>query len=189
MSNTVKLFFISTFMLSTACGCITEAADINKNGAAPEADMKSPKDILGPTKVGTNFQTQMLDQLTSDTAFTEAYGMFSEGGWSDDGQTWILANGDMSQFKVMRIAPNREKAEEVKTNADAVKALKKTAASSTEIKQVEESMFDGLIYEYTVLKKVDADIKLEQNTYIKATDLTKYPAHEALVLAFKKVVP
>ena len=194
MSNMMKFFLLSTLTLGTACGCITEAADLNKNGAAPEAEVKPSKDlpakdILSGVKVGTNFQKMMLDQLASDKVFTEAFGLFSEGGWSDDGQTWVLANGDLSKIKVMRIAPNRDKAEEIKADSDAVKALKKTAATSTEMKPIEESMFDGLIYEYTVLKKVGADIKLEQNTYIKTTDITKHPVHEALVNAFKKVAP
>jgi hypothetical protein len=95
----------------------------------------------------------------------------------------------MSQFKVMRITPNRDKVEEIKAKSDAVKSLKKTAATSTDLKPIEESMFDGLIYEYTVLRKVGPNVRLEQNTLIKTTDISKHPVHEALVNGFKKVAP
>ncbi len=189
MSNKTRLFFLAIVMFGTACGCITEASDLTKGGAAPDASIKPAKDPLSTIKVGANFQKMMLDQLIKDKVFTEAYGLFSEGGWSDDGQTWVLANGDMSQFKVLRIAANRDKPEEIKANSDALKNLKKTAVAGSNLKSIEETMFDGLIYEYSVLKKVGADIKLEQNTYIKTTDITKHPVHESLVNAFKKVAP
>jgi hypothetical protein len=189
MPNKLKLLFLSSFMSVTACGCITNGPVIVKGTAAPEATVKTSKDILSGTRVGANFQKMMLDQLANDKVFTEAYGLFSEGGWSDDGQTWVLANSDLSQHKVLRIAPNRDKPEEVKTNSDSLKPLKNAATSASGLKSIEEEMFDGLIYEYTVLKKVGADIKLEQNTYIKSTDMSKHPSHEALVNAFKKVAP
>lgn len=189
MSNKTKLFFLSIFMFGTACGCITEASDLAKGAAAPEAAIKPSKDILLTVKVGANFQKMMLDQLANDKVFTEAYGLFSEGGWSDDGQTWVLVNGDMSKIKVIRIEANRDKPAEIKANTDSVKNLKKAAVAGSDLKPIAEDMFDGLIYEYTVLKKAGADLKLEQNTHIKTTDLTKHPAHEALVNAFKKVAP
>jgi hypothetical protein len=189
MSNKLKLFFFTSFMLITACGCITNASDLTKGTAAPDATVKPSKDILSGIKVGANFQKMMLDQFSNDKTFTEAYGLFSEGGWSDDGQTWVLVNNDLSQHKVLRIAPNRDKPEDVKANSDNLKGLKNAATSASGLKSIQEEMFDGLIYEYTVLKKVGDDIKLEQNTYIKSTDLSKHGSHEALVNAFKKVAP
>jgi len=189
MSKTAKLLFFSFFMVNTACGCITHGSDLTKETASPVATGTPAKDSLSIVKVGANFQKIMLEQLSNDKNFTEAYGLFSEGGWSDDGQTWVLLNNDLTQKKIFRIAANRDKPEEIQASSDLVKILKDKAATASALKSIEEDMFDGLIYEYTFLKKTGSEIKLIQNTYIKTTDLTKHPEHESLVNSFKKIAP
>jgi len=189
MSNRIKILFLCSMMVHTACGCITKASDLTKGTVTSEKSINPTKETLSNVKVGASFQKVMHEQLASDSVYTRAYGLFSEGGWSDDGQTWILANNDMSKVKVFRVQANREKPEEINANSSFIRNFKEKMDGGTDLKSIEESMFDGLIYEYTALRKTGSGITLQQNTYIKTTDLTKHPSHAALVEAFKKVAP
>ena len=180
-----KVIFLAAMTLVGACGCITNAA--SKKEAAPEMSSSDKKERLPGIKVGTQFQNQMFDQLEKDKNYTSAYGLFSEGGWSNAGQVWILANEDFSDVKIFKVAANKETPSEVenaKDKAAAIQKLRETLKKSADLKAVEETMFDGLIYEYTAIVRKGQHVQMETNVYIKTTDLSKHPKHGELIEAF-----
>lgn len=183
MSPAYKCFALLAAISTAACGCITNSQSVQ--GSAPEIGTKeSSKELLTKSRVKVDFQKKMLAQLAAEKQYIAAYGLFSEGGWSDAGQIWVLTNEDFTDVKILRAAPNKESTLEIKAQKTAVEALKEVLKSSMELKNVEETMFDGLIYEFTALKKIGADISVSATVYIKSTDLTKHPKHNQLISAF-----
>lgn len=182
MSPALKCFGLITIIVTAACGCITNSQNVQ---GSSEVGIKEPaKAVLAQSRVKADFQKKMLEQFKAEKKFTAAYGLFSEGGWGDAGQIWVLTNADFSETKVLRAAPNKEAAAEITAKSSAVAHLKETLAASSDLKNVEETMFDGLIYEYSALKKSGADITASATVYIKSTDLTKHPRHNDLISAF-----
>jgi hypothetical protein len=183
-----KSLFLSVYLFTAACGCITNSGTSASKAPEPVAeDLKKQQDPLAGVRVKAELQKKMYDELNADKTYTNAYGLFSEGGWSDAGQTWVLTNADFSQVRTVRIAPNKDTPEVVTPAKENLTVLKGAVGQISELQAIEENMFDGLIFEFTKLSRNGDAVVLEKNIYIKSTDLTKHPQHNILVNAFSSL--
>ena len=168
-------------------GCVTPALAKAKRGRTPTGD-HGEIPMTGTARVASSWQEKLVERL-GDEKWDEAWGLFSEGGWSDAGQVMILASADRSKSLLLVVSPNaKDKAAEralVKSKLDALSPTFERAAS---LADVNEEMFDGLIYEYVHLKRdPEKRLKEDKRVYIKATGRIPHKDHEALVKAFQEL--
>lgn len=133
------------------------------------------------------WQSRMLEELRQKSdKYNEAWGLFSEGGWSDTGQILIFANADRSQTRLVTSAPNKREInrDRALTSAEwqAIESQIKTFAT---LADVNETMFDGIVYEFVYARLEDGQSKVAKRLFIKQTGSKPHPEHDALIQALQ----
>lgn len=171
-------------LLTLHVGCVTSA--LAKGGKGRKT---SEPETIPPAKdgarVGGFWQKRLVERLETEK-LDDAWGVFSEGGWSDVGQVMLLASKDKSKFILMTVKPNdREKSDTkafVKSQWDTLVPVIEKAST---LGDIDEQMFDGLIYEYVhFTRDPSGQIKVAKRVYIKSTGREPHKDHDALVKAF-----
>lgn len=170
-------------MLVVACGnsgCAIRAKA--HQSAAP-----NPRSILAP-RVKADWQKTFIEQAKELKA-VEAWGLFSTGGWADDGQTMIFVLMDGSA-KVVAVLPGGRGAETLKpVSAAGVVLLRKDMAGFDGLEDHVEAGFDAIQYEAVHLVPVESETRLDVKTRImmvRATQKTA-PQHFAFLHTLKAV--
>lgn len=182
-STLYSLALIAT-ALSLHVGCVTPAlAKGGKNRKAAEPERPLP--AMEGARVGGHWQKKLIDRLGSEK-FDEAWGMFSEGGWSDVGQVMLLTNNNRDKFVLLTVKPNEKEGFDTKAfSKNQWENLAKFIEKAATLGDIDEPMFDGLVYEYVHFKRdPEGKISLTKRVYIKSTGRVPHIDHDALVKAF-----
>jgi hypothetical protein len=182
--STLSYVAVIATALSLHVGCVTPAlAKGGKNRKAEGNDSQPP--AMEGARVGGRWQKQLIDRLKSEK-FDEAWGMFSEGGWSDVGQVMLLANGSRDKFVLLTVKPNEKEGFDTKAfSKNQWESLSKFIEKSATLGDIDEPMFDGLVYEYVHLRRdAEGKVTLAKRVYIKSTGREPHQDHDALVKAF-----
>ena len=136
------LLWTTAAVTGSACGCIVG------NGPS-EAKEPAAAAIGDNARVQRSWQQKMLDQLQSGApSSTEAWGLFSSGGWADAGQVMVFTtNGGAPQVQV--VAPAKKVAEPPRPlSAGEFASLTDEARAADKLGDLDLKMFDGIVYEY-----------------------------------------
>jgi hypothetical protein len=136
-------------------------------------------------RVGGLWQKRLIERLEAEK-LDEAWGVFSEGGWSDVGQVMLLANKNKSKFLLLTVKPNdREKSDSKAFTKGQWDTLWPVIDKASSLGDIDEQMFDGLIYEYVhFTRDANGQVKAAKRVYIKSTGREPHKDHDALVKAF-----
>jgi hypothetical protein len=168
-------------------GCVTPALAKAKGGRTSTGE-HAEIPMTGTARVAGSWQEKLIERLNGEK-WDEAWGLFSEGGWSDAGQVMLLASADRSRSLLLIVSPNaKDKAAEKSLSKTKLDSLTSTFERAASLADVNEDMFDGLIYEYVHLKR-DPEKRLKEGkrVYIKATGRIPHKEHEALVKTFEEL--
>lgn len=172
-------------IITSSMGCVTPALARSTRGQKSR-EQAADASTTGIPRVADGWQKKWVEQLESEK-FDEGWALFSEGGWSDTGQVMLLGTQDKSRFLLLVSTPNaRAKAEERPFAKSQWDTLAPVIERAVELSDVDEPMFDGLIYEYVHLKRdSQGQLKQAKRLYIKATGRIPHKDHDALIKALQ----
>lgn len=173
---------VPTLATSTTATTGTTATNSSTTPTAPDA-AKHPQ-------VQADWQERMLKLLANNKdGLTQAWGLFSEGGWSNVGQVIVLASPDGRKRRLITGAPNAEDlvgGSERELKAGEWQKIERQIQAAQKLPNINETMFDGLIFEFVSAKRErSSQTKITHRLYIKQTGNTPHPAHDALINAFQ----
>lgn len=157
---------------------------------ANETSAKPSQAGASDHRVQPDSQERMLTLLASNKdGLTEAWALFSEGGWSDVGQVIVLASADRRKLRLIATANNAQDLVG-STQRDLKKQewqkLEQHLRTAKNLADINETMFDGLIFEFVHAKRDHkGQSKITERVYIKQTGNTPHPEHDALINSFQ----
>jgi len=154
---------------------------------AHQSASPNPRSILAP-RIKADWQKTFIEQAKELKA-VEAWGLFSAGGWVDDGQTMIFVLMDGSA-KVEAVLPGSREPVTLKPISPAdVVLLRKDMAGLDGLEDHVEASFDTIQYEAVHLVPVESETRLDVKTRImivRATEKTA-PKHFAFLQTLKAI--
>ena len=167
---------LPALFLAAACGGLL--------GAGPAKD-----DASKPRVQGT-WQQKLVGELDKGKPeSTEAWGLFSKGGWADNGQVMVFAAKD-GGGKVEIVDPAKKTVSSQRTLSPAeLDAFKKKVAGADQLADVKSTAMDAIVYEYVhAAKGTDGKVEVQKRVLYQ-TSSAKNPDHDALVAAFQDLRP
>lgn len=170
----------------------------NHQAGLTEGSVPPNKKVVEP-RVAPFWQSTMLSRLAV-SGLNEAFGLFSEGGWSDAGQVIILASADRKQMTLIIGKPNqKEIALERSLTSEEISKLQKPLSDIDSLGDVDIPMFDGLIYEI-VHAKNPTNTTADKRATVKPQVVTRvfyrnpgtrktFPAHDSFIASFQILRP
>jgi hypothetical protein len=175
----------SIIFLAQACGCFSLGRE-----TPTESTLTTKQDLTVPApKVQKVWQEMMVNQLDSDKSpYSEAWGLFSEGGWADAGQTMVFINKAYTAAWVVQVNPgSKDQTEPKQLDEAAWNKLKETVSNSEDLNDIDVTSFDGLVFEFVKARRdASAHGSVIKRTYIN-TGGQPSARHEALIGAFQAV--
>jgi hypothetical protein len=173
---------MTALALATACGCITgnSAEQKTADAAKPTAGKEEG------ARVQPAWQDYLVKALSESTeGATEAYGLFSEGGWADAGQIMVIVGKD-KPGRVLVVKPGRKKVE-VDRPLTALEwaALKPILADSSTLASIDATAFDALTFELAHAVKASDGTVIDRRVFYCNPGTKQAPRHEALISAFQ----
>jgi hypothetical protein len=172
-------------------GCIFSTKGSQQKKEAPEPIPAAAAPVTAKerdARVQPAWQARMLKELETGggASFVEAWGLFSEGGWSDAGQVVVLANADRSRTRLLVGSPNRaEVATDRALTAAEWQTLEPQTKAAVGLDDVNESVFDGIVFELVHARRDGATAKVVDRLFVKQSGSKPHPQHDALVNAFQ----
>jgi hypothetical protein len=179
------LVILAAVALSSACGCVLGSPG---KGAQEPTAPSAPK--VPEARVRGGLQDKMLALLAAkDTLHGEAWGLFSEGGWSDSGQLAVLVAPDRQSGRLLAARPNKtdwtvDRALESGELARVLAAVK----DADTLDDIDIESMDTLTFEYVHAKREgDGKAVVLKRVYVKNPGTKPMPQHEALIDALVKL--
>ncbi len=180
-------------ILSSACGCIMGQSDAQTAPKTADAPATTPTKVAVPKeekRVRQDWQDKMTSLMENQGAgYADGWGLFSEGGWSDNGQVIVLATTDRSLVKVFTAGPGKKSfdVERALTKAELEKVLTVTK-DTQKLEDIDIEMMDGLIYEFVhAVRGANGKASVVDRTYIKNPGSKDMPEHQKLIDAFQEL--
>lgn len=205
-----RLVFAASFaVLVVACGnsgCaikknspVTDAPGVGADGrggpltnsasaaSAPKASPVNPRSILA-ARIKPDWQKVFIE-LAMEIKAVEAWGLFSEGGWVDDGQTMVFVLPD-GTARVDAVLPGGRAADTLKpVSAADVLLLRRDLSDLDGLEDHVETVFDAVQYEAVHLVPLASDSRLDVKTRIMIVHPgeKKAPKHLATLRTLKAI--
>lgn len=183
-------------ILSSACGCIMGQSEAQTTPKTAETPATNPAPAVGKSTaekaeekhVRLDWQEKMLNLIENQGAgYADGWGLFSEGGWSDNGQVIVLATTDRSLVKVFTAGPGKKTfdGEHALTKADFEK-IEGVTKNADKLEDIDIDMMDGLIYEYVhAVRSQNGKARVVDRLYVKNPGSKPMPEHQKLIDAFQ----
>lgn len=185
-------------VVMNACGCVLTQSQTLKaepepstQGATQEQTQTTARVTNQPETTPSPWHKLLITRLGNATGqFTDAWGLFSSGGWADAGQLLVLGNPAKGQFHVYVIKPGaNEISSDRQVSAEEFKKTLATALKNAEsLPDLAPVAFDALTFYYEhAFVAADGKVVIGKRIIIRSTAKIKSPAHEAIVTAFQKL--
>ena len=194
-----------TIALASALSCVTGHSEEAKNPARPTQNVPTTPAKAAPTtkptsttaakgtdmRIAPALQEELKKRFTAAGAgVTAAYGLFSDGGWSNNGQVMVLLGADASGSKILIATNNKRKIEIERTpTADEWASIKSAIATATPLTDVDQQTFDALAYEYVVFNRHAGNVERGAHWYYRNPSAAPSADHLAVIKAFQSLKP
>ena len=128
------------------------------------------------------WQKKFLELFEKDSA-TEAYALFTSGGWSDKGQHLILFDGKSARYKGVGRNQKSMTLEKSLSQSEWT-AIQRQVRQATDLENSIRVVLDGLNFEYVAMKKVDGKVKTIKRLFVNNPDHEELPKHHSLFAVF-----
>lgn len=181
--------FTASWLVMVACGCVIssegQSGDEALKGDDGKANQGQAKDA--GARVQSTWQDKMLEMLKAEKA-TEAWGLFSSGGWSNSGQILVFMTPDRAVRRVVIVQPNKKEIGVDRALTDAeLKSLEPAMTEAPKLEDVDVEMFDGLEFELVHATKDKGDVKVVDRLLLRDPGGTPRPKHQAVIQAFERL--
>lgn len=189
----IRTLLISLSILGASCGVgfATSDAGPQKNPTTVHNDQDAAlRKTLKDARVAFDWQMWLLRELESHpNIYKQAWGVFSEGGWSNNGQTMIMQKVDGSI--IMRVVHPGKKGPEapVTLAPDQWKMLSAQINAAEKLSSIEKKVFDAIEYEFVVLGKrpqptADGQWLVQKRIFLNALPSEETKPQNDLMMAF-----
>ncbi len=145
-----------------------------------------------PSPIAAQWQTTMVEEAAKELKIAaqdsiEAWGLFSMGGWSDNGQIFFLKRTRDKKVFLYRVKPNGSNLEpRSKVEAKKFKDLEKVFVKADKLESVLPVAFDALTYEYVHLVMKKGETLTTHRMLIRDLGEKPLPEHRLVIEAFQK---
>jgi hypothetical protein len=168
-----------------ACGCITgQSAEQQKT--SPEKSQPTVKENDDAGRVMVKWQGLFLDDVQKSNA-TEAWALFTEGGWADQGQIMVLVDAKGSAKAIEVIPGGKNKEAPRALNASKWKSAEAALLKGEKLPDLVKHAYDQLSYEIVhVRKDKSGQVSVTERVLIDsaALDPKGHADYRALLAAF-----
>lgn len=168
-------------------GADGDGASLSNAARAAKASPVNPRSILA-ARVKPDWQKVFIERAMEIKA-VEAWGLFSEGGWVDDGQTMVFVLPD-GTARVDAVLPGGRAADTLKpVSAADVLLLRRDLLDLDGLEDHIETVFDAVQYEAVHLVPLASDSRLDVKTRIMIVHPgeKKAPKHLATLRTLKAI--
>ena len=177
-------------VVMNACGCVltqgqTLMAEPELGVPAVQQEQTQPAARVTnqPETTASPWHKLLVARLNNAPGqFTEAWGLFSSGGWADAGQLLVLGNPGKDQYHVYVIKPGaNEISSDRKIRAEEFRRVLASALKSAEgLADLTPVAFDALTFYYEHASVAnDGKVVIGKRLIIRSTAKIKSPVHEA----------
>ena len=179
------------FILVYALSCpIHGTTTLTKAGYKPKQDVVRPQE-----------QRRFISKFIENNQQQEAWGLFSYGGFMDDGQIIIYKSQDPIQYDIYHAKPQvmsplhqdgnfTYKKVSAQLVPNTIQTFNKYIALAQHLENLSYPIFDALRYEYIYLKKKRNQLIIKKRLFINApefSDHAKKQNYMNLIKAFKSM--
>lgn len=132
-------------------------------------------------RISESWHKRFQSSIEVNKNINEAWALFSYGGWADDGQIMIYKTNDKTWLEYAKPGTSAKKAESL-PRLD-LKVDPSTLNVHNNLKNIEETVFDSLNYEYVYIN--NSDPTKNAHVFMQVGDYSKYKDHVKLVSSFK----
>lgn len=182
----LRLALVASFVLCGACGCIFKSDKMK----SPNTDNDGSQEEKSNTgRVRRDWQDVFLKKLAAE-GFVEGWGLFSEGGYADNGQFMLFVRPQTQGAVLVHVAVNTKDASAPRDLGEKVVAgLREKLAAGDTLADHNVVSFDGLQYEFVHAKMVDGKVAVIKRLFMNSLHTGgSTAAYEALVGAFDALV-
>lgn len=197
MPRLTRLWNYALVAVSTMGGCVygPSATEQHANKEPAAGATKSASESQAAAhRVAPAWQQRLAAELAEADAFADAYGLFSEGGWSDGGQTLVVVAPGGKSAILRTSAPNKTLAsgalawdQERVLDAAELARIQNAANLAAGLADVDETGFDGMVYEFVHWQPKAGGAAMPQvkkRLFIKSMGKKPWPEHRLLIDAF-----
>jgi hypothetical protein len=184
------VFTLALALVTTGCtwslGRDEEANAAPLATAAPTPAATLPPSLAG-AEIGGKWQQAMLAELErGEGGATDAYGLFSEGGWVNAGHVMLYGVlGVPKRVDLVGAGKNEIGERRDLTTAEAAQ-LAPLLAKDTDLANVEVTAFDALAFEYVHLRRAaDGTVTRVHRFVYRNPGVKPAAAHDALISALQ----
>lgn len=170
IASCVAMIFVS------ACGCVTG------NGADAKAEVLKPEPPKARVKpLWQDYLVKELSEAGGDA--TEAFGLFSEGGWADAGQIMVVTfKAKAPRLMVVQAGHKSVSIDRTLTDAE-WKALAPALTGSKSLKDTEVTAFDALNFELAHATKDRQGAMIDRRAFYCSAGGHEDPEFEKVIKA------
>ncbi len=178
--------------------CSYHAAAAGISQGDKTVPQEAPADDAAKTasgaRVAPSWQDHMQKQLAADKSKQKgatAWGLFSEGGWSDAGQVMVFADSKWQRGRVEVIEPGGKTPAVSRTlTAKELAGLRRVTQKSSKLTDVDQVAFDALTFEFVqMVQAADGTVKAEKRLFVRNPGTLVIPDHDALINAYQALRP
>jgi hypothetical protein len=158
--TTLQIAFAAAFMVAvSACGCVS-ANGRNERHPSPTSTPLEGSSLVASkdapdARIQTEWQAAFLEDLSKRAPDTDSWGLFSQGGWGDDGQTVVIReSGATTVFVVPLNARDHGVPDGKVVPANLCSTFESAAGRADNLEDNVTTAFDALEYEYLHARKL-----------------------------------
>jgi hypothetical protein len=170
--------------LLVACsGCILGSMQQGSHDETAPVAEPSPAPT-GP-RVQPTWQERMEKLLNERPPGSEAWGLFSTGGWADAGQVLVFVVNGEAHLALVEPAADEFTHERPLKEAE-LAALRSSIEKSRDLQSLEKQAFDGLRWEFVQMRRDNAEVQVTRRVFMNNPGADpQSPGHNALIDAFQ----
>jgi len=190
---------LTTVMLAgvSACGCfpgLQQTASGNSGAKKPQIMIKTELTDKNSTKISApqvqaKWQRKFVEMFEKrDKKTTDAWALFSYGGWSDEGQIIIFGSDNKAGVSLYAKPGSKEVNFEDKMTVSDLKPFFDNDPNFSKLDHFDSGTMDGIQYEYVrASRDQQGAVKILKRIFMNNPGIGKpAPGHELLVKTFVK---
>lgn len=195
----IKIFFTITLLTTMSCRVKGED-ELDKKAPKPSKTAainppasnrtKTTKTAVNKPRVKALWQEKFVKTLQKNKDYISGWGLFSYGGWADNGQILVFSKKDGTGV-IQYANPGSKSVDKTTTMSKAeLDAFHKKTTHFSGMKDLNQEVYDGLQYEYVVAVKENNKVKVTERVFMNNPGVAKKESsHTDIINSFAPMKP